>query len=254
MASTSASRSDGVIGRIRRAASNLYSDNQALVTDIRKAFNSMKEIAVDLERDNQSEMVKQLEDAVAELVEAHENCLHHSSAVQSVGDAYQPGTELTDFKKLLDTEFEKVKASSSSSPQNHPLIHQFRQAVWNVHHAGQPMPGEEQEDIVMTSTQSNIKNLKCPLTGKPVTELTEPVRSMDCKHIYEKQAILNFIKRGSVKCPESACPKMLQAKKVVCDPLLLFEIEEQRSLSRQTARTDVIEDFTEMESNDEESP
>ncbi|KAK6233602.1 hypothetical protein QUC31_006008 [Theobroma cacao] len=37
---------------------------------------------------------------------------------------------LPDFKKLLDTEFEKVKASSSSSPQNHPLIRQFRQAVW----------------------------------------------------------------------------------------------------------------------------
>ncbi|XWS52114.1 hypothetical protein CRYUN_Cryun11dG0039300 [Craigia yunnanensis] len=214
----------------------------------------MKEIAVDLERNNQSEMVKQLEDAVAELVEAHENCLHYSSAIQSVGDAYQPGAELTDLKKLLDTEFEKVKANSSSSPQNHPLIHQFRQAVWNVHHAGQPMPGEEQEDIVMTSTESNIKNLKCPLTGKPITELTEPVCSLDCKHIYEKNAILNFIKRGSFKCPEAACPKMLQAKKVICDPLLLFEIEEQRSLSRQTARTDVIEDFTQMEPHEEASP
>ncbi|XP_022717175.1 E3 SUMO-protein ligase MMS21 isoform X2 [Durio zibethinus] len=227
MASTSASRSDGVIGRIRRAASNLYSDNQTLVT------------------------VKQLEDAVVELVEAHENCLHYSSAIQSVGDAYQPGTELTDFKKLLDTEFEKVKASSSSSPQNHPLIHQFRQAVWNVHHAGQPMPGEEQEDIVLTSTESNIKNLKCPLTGKPITELTEPVRSVDCKHIYERNAILDFIKskRGNAKCPVSACPKMLQAKKVTCDPLLLFEIEEQRSLSEETARTGVIEDFTEMEAS-----
>ncbi|WRX28498.1 zinc finger protein [Theobroma cacao] len=227
MASTSASLSDGVSGRIRRASPNLFSENQALVTDIRKALNLMKEIAVDLERDNQSEMVfvvlervldftcsspdwfvKQLEEAVAELVEAHENCLHHSSAIQS-----------------------------------------------NVHHTGQPMPGEEQEDVVMTSTESNIKNLKCPLTGKPITELTEPVRSLDCKHIYEKNAILDFIKskRGNAKCPVSACPKMLQAKRVVCDPLLLFEIEEQRSLSRQTARTDVIEDFTEMEPHEEES-
>ncbi|XP_042415906.1 MADS-box protein AGL72-like [Zingiber officinale] len=44
----------------------------------------------------------------------------------------------------------------------------------NVHHAGQPMPGEEQEDIVMTSTQNNLLNMKCPLTGKPVTELQNP--------------------------------------------------------------------------------
>lgn len=256
MASTSASRSDGATGKIRRAAYNLYSENQSLVADVRKAFNLMKEIAVDLERDNQSEMVKQLEDAVAELVEAHENCLHHSSAIQSVGDAYQPGPELTDFKKLLDAEFEKVKASSSSSWQNHPLLHQFRQAVWNVHHAGQPMPGEEQEDIVMTGTQSDIKNLNCPLTGKPITELTEPVRSLNCKHIYEKNVILDLIRHngGNVQCPISACPKMLQAKQVICDPLLQFEIEEQRKLIRESARTDVIEDFTQMVPNEEESP
>lgn len=46
----------------------------------------------------------------------------------------------------------------------------------NVHHAGQPMPGEEQEDIVMTSTQCNLLNVTCPLSGKPVTELAQPVR------------------------------------------------------------------------------
>ncbi|KAB2044002.1 hypothetical protein ERO13_D01G047500v2 [Gossypium hirsutum] len=255
MASTSASRSDGVSSRIRRAASTVNSDNQLLVSDIRKAMNLMKDIAVDLERDNQSDMVKQLENAVAELVEAHENCLHYSSAIHSVADAYRPGPELTDFKKLLDTEFEKVKAGSSSHPQNHPLMHQFQQAVWNVHHAGQPMPGEEQEDIIMTSTESSIKNLKCPLTGKHITELTEPVRSMDCKHIYEKNAILIYIKshHNNAKCPESACPKMVHAKRVICDPLLLVEIEEQCTLSRQTARTDVVEDFTEMEPHDEDS-
>ncbi|MBA0705465.1 hypothetical protein Golax_017656 [Gossypium laxum] len=125
----------------------------------------------------------------------------------------------------------------------------------NVHHAGQPMPGEEQEDIIMTSTESSIKNLKCPLTGKHITELTEPVRSMDCKHIYEKNAILIYIKshHNNAKCPESACPKMVHAKRVICDPLLLVEIEEQCTLSRQTARTDVVEDFTEMEPHDEDS-
>ncbi|GMJ10164.1 hypothetical protein HRI_004685600 [Hibiscus trionum] len=40
----------------------------------------------------------------------------------------------------------------------------------------------------------------------------------------------------------------------VCGPLLLFEIDELCTLSRQTARTDVIEDFTETEPQDEENP
>jgi hypothetical protein len=38
------------------------------------------------------------------------------------------------------------------------------------------MPGEEQDDIVMTSTQCSLLNITCPLSGKPVVDLAEPVR------------------------------------------------------------------------------
>ena len=51
------------------------------------------------------------------------------------------------------------------------------------------MPGEEQEDIVMTNTQSSILNITCPLTGKPVTELVEPVRRY---HINPFKILLSF--------------------------------------------------------------
>ncbi|KAG5546176.1 hypothetical protein RHGRI_018376 [Rhododendron griersonianum] len=148
MASTSASRSGGAAGRIKSAATTLFSDNQSLLAEIRKVVTMMK--------------------------------------------------DATDFKKLFDDEIAKSKANSSSVPQNHMLLRQFREAIWDlmvvddgkvsliisesnkrVHHAGQPMPGEEQEDLVMTSTQSNILNINCPLTGKPITELENPVRRPD---------------------------------------------------------------------------
>lgn len=45
----------------------------------------------------------------------------------------------------------------------------------------------------------------------------------------------------------SGCPKILQTRKVFCDPLLLIEIDEMRTMSKQTARTDVIEDCTELD-------
>ncbi|RVW79372.1 E3 SUMO-protein ligase MMS21 [Vitis vinifera] len=124
----------------------------------------------------------------------------------------------------------------------------------NVHHAGQPMPGDEQEDIVMTSTQCNLLNITCPLSGRPVTELADPVRSVDCKHIYEKKAILHYIKskHGRAQCPVAACPKILQAERVVCDALLQIEIDEMKSMSKQPGRTDVIEDFTELDDDDDE--
>ncbi|XP_059440798.1 E3 SUMO-protein ligase MMS21-like [Corylus avellana] len=96
MASTSASRSTGVTGRIQTAASTLYSDNQSLIAEFRKALNMIMEIGVDLERDNQSQMI-------------------------------------TNFKKLFEDEIAKLKPSLSSVPQNHPIIRQFREAIWDKH-------------------------------------------------------------------------------------------------------------------------
>lgn len=254
MASTSASRHDGVTGRIRNAATTLHNDNHSLIGEIRRALGTIKEIAVDLEKDNQSQMVKELEDATIQLMEAYGDCTHHSAAIQSIGNTYQPGSELTDFKKLLVDEAARSKAAASSVPQNDPFIHKFREAVWNVHHAGEPMPGDEQEDIVMTSTQSNILNITCPLSGKPIIDLAEAVRSVECKHIYEKSAIQAYIKskNANARCPVAGCPRKLQVSKVVCDPLLLVDIDEMRRTSKETARTDMIEDFTAVDEEQSE--
>ncbi|XP_009791459.1 E3 SUMO-protein ligase MMS21 [Nicotiana sylvestris] len=252
MASTSGAGSGVAAGRIRSHTSAIYSDNQSLIREIRKAVTMMKDIAVDLERDERTEMVKDLEAGVIQLLEASDECMHLSEAIQSIGDELEPGPEPTNFKKKFDEEIAKSKARSSSSAQSQPLLRQFREAVWHVHHAGQPMPGEEQEDIVMTSMQCNLLNVTCPLSGKPVTELVDPVRSMDCKHIYEKKAILQFIKSKTSRgqCPVAGCPKVLQAQRVLCDPFLLIEIDEVRSMSKQNAGPDAIEDFTTLDEED----
>uniref|UniRef100_A0A7N2MAX9 SP-RING-type domain-containing protein n=1 Tax=Quercus lobata TaxID=97700 RepID=A0A7N2MAX9_QUELO len=122
----------------------------------------------------------------------------------------------------------------------------------NVHHAGQPMPGEEQEDIVMTTTQSNLLNVTCPLSGKPVTELAEPVRSVECKHVYEKKVVMVYIRSNARQCPVAGCPKILRADKIVCDPLLLIEIEEMRAMSKQSAPTSEIEDCTALDEEEDD--
>lgn len=41
--------------------------------------------------------VKQLEDGVAKLVEASDECTHLSNAIQSIGNEYQPATEVSLF-------------------------------------------------------------------------------------------------------------------------------------------------------------
>ncbi|XP_051117148.1 E3 SUMO-protein ligase MMS21-like [Andrographis paniculata] len=246
MASTSTPHANIGTGRMSTAASTLYADNQTLITEIRKAVMMMKDVGIDFERDNNSEMVKVLENGVTELMKSSDECTQLSNAIQSIKNEYQPGAELTDFTKLFDEKIKRSRKDSSSVSQNQTLLRQFREAIWNVHHAGQPMPGEEQEDIVMTSSHCNLLNMTCPLTGKPVEELVEPVRSMDCKHIYEKQHIMQRIrsKVAQGQCPVSGCPRRLQADRVVCDALLLIEIEEMRSMKLQEACNDVIEDVT----------
>ncbi|KAJ8636157.1 hypothetical protein MRB53_010424 [Persea americana] len=72
---------------------------------------------------------------------------------------------------------------------------------------------------------------------------------MDCKHIYEKEVVVQYIKSKkstNVQCPAAGCPKILDRRKLLCDPLLLIEIDELRSQGLQAAPSTVIEDFTEL--------
>ncbi|CAL9187130.1 E3 SUMO-protein ligase MMS21-like [Musa acuminata AAA Group] len=234
--------------RISATAATLSSDNQHVIAEIRKALSMMRSIAVDLEKQEQSDKVKELEAAVLELLDTYDDCTHFSEAIQTIGSNYQPSEQLTDFNKLLEDEIAKSKAVSPSVPQNNPFYRQFKEAIWNVHHAGQPMPGEEQEDIIMTSTQNNLLNITCPLTGKPLTELQDPVRCMDCKHIYEKDPIMHYIrtKKPHPQCPVAGCPRILQLGRVVCDALLPIEIDEMRSV-KGVADATAVEDFTEVD-------
>lgn len=228
-------------------------DAQTLVVDMRKAINNMKSLAVDFERDGKSDKVKKLEEMVLEMVASYEDCAAMAQAIKAVPEVYQPSDQSTDFKALIEAEVSKIKGASSASHQNHPLVRQFRESVWNVHHAGQPMPGEEQEDIVMTSTQMSILNVTCPLTGKPVVELTDPVRCVDCKHIYEKDPVMQYIRtQKPPQCPIAGCPRVLERGKVFCDPLLRIDIEELRSSETGAPNATNIDDLTDLIDDDEE--
>lgn len=247
MASTSRNSSTA---RISTAANGLLSDNQTLISDIRKAISMFKGIAVDLEKHEKHHRVNQLEDGVLELLEAYDDCTRFSDAIQAIGNSYQPSDQPTDFKKLLVKEANKLKAASTTNVQNNPLYRSFKEAVWDVHHAGQPMPGEEEEDIIMTTTQNFLLNITCPITGKPIIELEDPVRCMDCKHIYEKNPIFHYIKTKKPKpeCPVAGCPRILHASRVGCDPELLIEIEEMRAAADNgQVQATAVEDCTEID-------
>ncbi|KAJ1264076.1 hypothetical protein BS78_09G234800 [Paspalum vaginatum] len=205
-----------VAAKLSNIADVASADTQALVAEMRKALGSMKSLAVEFERDGKSDKVQKLEETVLEMVASYEDCVALTQAIKAVPRVYQPSDE-------------------------------------NVHHAGQPMPGEEQEDIVMTSTQMTILNVTCPLTGKPVIELENPVRCVDCRHIYEKNPVMHYIRsKKPPQCPIAGCPRILQIGNVVCDPLLRIEIEELRSSGPSAPNATNVEDFTDLLDEDED--
>lgn len=94
---------------------------------------------------------------------------------------------------------------------------------------------------------------------------------MDCKHIYEKDPIMHYIrtKKPHPQCPVagklpllsfyftcspscslnfvfSGCPRILQLGRVICDALLPIEIDEMRSV-KGVADATAVEDFTEVD-------
>ncbi|KAF6997571.1 hypothetical protein CFC21_013779 [Triticum aestivum] len=233
--------------KLANAADATSAEAQTLVLDMRKALTSMKSLAVEYERAGKPDKVKQLEDAVQELVASYEDCAYLAEAVKKVPGAYQPSDQATDFRKLIDAEVDKVKGTSRSSGHKDQLIRQFKEAVWDVHHAGQPMPGDEQEELVMTSTQNSILNMHCPLTLKPIIELENPVRCMDCRHIYDKDPIMSHIRRSKApNCPVAGCPAVLQVARIFCDTFLRMEIEELRSSRPSAPNATEVEDISDQ--------
>ncbi|KAK9152880.1 hypothetical protein Sjap_000360 [Stephania japonica] len=236
---------------LTRTIEKMRDTNNATSDDTRKRYNLENMFDVIYKDNNPSMQVKELEDGVAELLAESDGCLHFSSAIESVANNYQPveGASLPLFKlKLYDFSVEFITLSSHCYGFPIEFLNTLSQ---NVHHAGQPMPGDEQEDILVTSTQTNLLNIICPLSGKPITKLGDPVRNMDCKHIYEKMAVMHYIKaKKAQKCPVAGCPKILQAGRIVCDPLLRIEIDEMCSMGHQTGRSVPVEDFTELDEDD----
>ncbi|KAE8786887.1 E3 SUMO-protein ligase MMS21 [Hordeum vulgare] len=265
--------------KLATAADATSAEAQTLVLDMRKALSSMKALAVEYERAGKSDKVKQLEDAVQELVASYEECAYLAEAVKQVPGAYQPSDQATDFRKLIEGEVAKVKGTSRSSGHKDQLIRQFKEAVWEVHHAGQPMPGDEQEELVMTSTQNCILNMHCPLTLKPIVELENPVRCTDCRHIYDRDPILRYIRANQApNCPvagihsssphplvplfheavlsfsssaQPGCPAVLQAAKISCDTFLRMEIEEQRASGPDAPNASEIEDISDHDEDED---
>ncbi|MCO5604281.1 hypothetical protein L7F22_058446 [Adiantum nelumboides] len=240
------------LDRMRSAISTLDDANQTLHMELGSSLVMLKMVAEDLEGEKQTELVEELGEATKEIIDLMEEFDCHSKALNSLRDDYTIGDETTDFETLLSERAKNIKAQSYVQPEQHALYKQFQEAVWKIHHAGEPMPGQEKDDLIIFNTQFNVVNTKCPISGKEVIQLENPVRSSDCMHIYDKEAVMNYLKQHKNKgrpcpCAAAGCPKPLVMERLVCDPMLKVEIQELRIRGRVNTQVHEVAECTELD-------
>lgn len=88
-------------------------------------------------------------------------------------------------------------------------------------------------------------NARCPVAGMVAFPLTLVIKKMWNTTYFGFCHLIVILSSLII----SACPRVLTPSKVLCDPLLLIEIEEMRnSMTDEAGRT--IEDFTAIDEED----
>ncbi|KAL2197787.1 zinc-finger of the MIZ type in Nse subunit-domain-containing protein [Corynascus similis CBS 632.67] len=104
------------------------------------------------------------------------------------------------------------------------------------------MDANEDDDLVV---EREIIDLKCPLS---LQIMREPYSNHQCKHTFEKAAILEFIRNngGLAKCP--VCSKHLRIKDLYLDEVVLRKVKRAAEAARRG-----VEDTSDVEPEDEDS-
>ncbi|CAM6087398.1 unnamed protein product [Calypogeia fissa] len=236
--------------RIRVAAKRLEQDSLRVQSDLNANTIFFKIVAEEMEKEHDSEAVAKLRQGLLEVLDSAHRLEYQCSALQNVSQSFTAGIEETDFSKHLDESTRQFLAANPFDPTKDKLYHQFDRAIWNIHHAGEAAPGQEEEEMVMIN-DTGVLNHNCPLTGKPVIELENPVRSIQCHHIYEQTAVIEYIAKAGrrrCKCAVAGCPFFLKMDNLKNDASLNMEIQELRLRDRATQ----LETYTEIEDLEDE--
>jgi hypothetical protein len=85
------------VDRIRSAARNLEAQSRSMIEDYDANILMAKMVAEDLERDNNTASVKEMEEVTLEIIKFSDKLRHHSLALQELSNEYLPKAEVCDF-------------------------------------------------------------------------------------------------------------------------------------------------------------
>jgi SUMO ligase MMS21 Smc5/6 complex component len=134
------------------------------------------------------------------------------------------------------------KLVNEKNVKQHKKWREFRQRVWAVHHAGEPLPEEdellEEAGGVMIGSDDTVQTT-CPITRQ---FLERPMKNKLCGHVYSHDAVQDYMKKGGATCPVAGCSKRVSARSLEPDIELereLVKIRKQKKTTRGTQADDV---------------
>ncbi|GAB5357837.1 hypothetical protein AAMO2058_000408900 [Amorphochlora amoebiformis] len=212
----------------------------------------LEKIAVHMERhpdwDNPraKSKLEKLRDIYVGMCEVENQMKMHASTVEGVRDwALQTEPDLnTKWAQVIEAKKEELKRATLEDQKRsiEENLREYDRTVWNVNHRGQPMPGDDDEELVVAEVKLSIK---CPVSGEL---LDKPVRNKECKHVYSYESILQLIgKKTRVNCPCSGCNKMVNKNSLIRDQRAERAVKEyikQTEKRKKQSQTDI--DFTQM--------
>ena len=66
-----------------------------------------------------------------------------------------------------------------------------------------------EEDLVLETDTGLTQVIRCPITQK---EIEEEWKNPKCGHVYEKNAIIGYCRKGARKCPIAGCQSNVLAR------------------------------------------
>lgn len=160
-----------------------------------------------------------------------------------------PRGETVDYPKVLK---EAMSQAHAEIQENSVDMEQEALYLKVCEALNEPKLGKMEEDDVIMAEGGPQINLKCPITG---TLMEDPYRNSVCGHVYEKEAILNHLKKDRMKrCPVAGCStsriteEMLRQDLVTANQIRREKVRQQRARDLMRASQESID----MEDDDDD--
>lgn len=198
------------------------------------------ETLVDLEGAAQTEGAMA---AIKQLLVVEAEAKAYANALWALQSSYAPSERTSDFADTLDKGTERMLPIMRGAAD---MKEYYAEACSRLDVEEEQKEGDKvgsDDEICIGGERGAAPNAFCPLSGKPLMEIEEPVEDQK-GYVYEKHDVVYYINSngGSVKCPSSATQHMITIPELKRAHKLIRQQKHQRIHGTQRQSQDDVVD------------